>query len=418
MKRLLKPAPFVMAAIALAGPATAGGLERGGYDIDLLFENSPFIFDSSITYVMPKRTIKNAKDESVDETDPTNLNTLGYSSEADEYESYDVPYLGMKGAVGDAIDCIIDYSEPWGAHSNPGRTWAGAKDMTEIKVYSRNYGGTCSYKFDAGPGQFRLIGGAFYQEVGGFKEAVVVPSEILAASGFSGYSGLGMLRGMEGDGVGWRAGVAYEIPEYAMRASLVYNSSVDLGDITGTLDLSGVPLALNPLGRDVTPVIGTATMPDSLELKVQSGFAPDWLAFASVKWTNWSRLQTVEFRCNPAGGTVCFPGDPVLTSLDLFYRDGWTVTGGVGHKFDENWSGGASLTWDRGTSTVTGSQSDTWTVGLATVYAPTENVELRLAGAVSMLTSGESRPVNLTTTSYDYGTDWSSAVSAGLKIKF
>ena len=110
-------------------------------------------------------------------------------------------------------------------------------------------------------------------------------------------------------------------------------------------------------------------------------------------------------------------GQP-LTSLDLYYRDGWTVTGGVGHKFNEQWSGGASLTWDRGTSTVTGSQSDSWTVGLGAAYTPTGNVELRFAGALGILTSGESNAINMTTTSYEYGTDLVSALSAELKVKF
>ena len=51
-------------------------------------------------------------------------------------------------------------------------------------------------------------------------------------------------------------------------------------------------------------------------------------------------------------------GLPSPVSFDLFYRDGWTVTGGVGHKFTETISGAASITWDRGTSTISGYQTD------------------------------------------------------------
>ncbi|MDF1635475.1 OmpP1/FadL family transporter [Mycoplana sp. MJR14] len=426
-----------LAALAVSTSALAGGLERHGYDTDLLFEDSPFFFDGSVTYVMPNRKIENARDHSVPDTDPTNLNNLGYSTTADEYENYADPYVGGKAAIGDSIDCMVDYSEPWGASSNPGRHWAGAKDMTEIDVYSHNYGGTCSYKFDMGPGQFRVIGGGFYQEIGGHKEAVVFAPEVLPGMGallgqdFSSYSGLGRLDGMEDSSGGWRLGIGYEIPEYAMRASLVYNSRVKYDSIDGTLDLTGVPAAaalleMDPMRQALysrifgvsTPVTGSATLPDSLELKLQSGIAPDWLAFGSVKWTNWSLLQTVEFTCD-GSAAFCGAADGVaLTSLDLFYRDGWTVTGGVGHKFNEQWSGGVSLTWDRGTSTVTGSQSDSWTVGLGAAYAPTENVELRLAGALGLLTSGESNPVNLTTTSYEYGTDFVSALSGEFRVKF
>lgn len=420
-----------LAAFAVSTSALAGGLERHGYDVDLLFEKSPYVFDGTATYVMPNREIKNAVDHSVPAGSPANLNNIpGYSTSADEYENYVDPYVGAKAAIGDAIDCMIDYSEPWGANSNPGRHWTGAKDMTEIEVFSRNYGGTCSYKFDAGLGQFRVIGGGFYQEIGGHKEALVFAPEVLGAVGLPG-SGLGRLEDMEDSGGGWRLGIGYEIPEYALRASLMYNSRVKYDNIDGTLDLTDVPVAAvglvsDPLQRAVyqrifgvnTPVSGSATLPDSLELKLQSGIAPDWLAFGSIKWTNWSLLQSVAFTCK---GSAAFCGNAAgvpLTALDLYYRDGWTVTGGVGHKFNEQWSGGASLTWDRGTSTVTGSQSDSWTVGLGTAYTPTENVELRFAGALGILTSGESNPINMTTTSYEYGTDLVSALSAELKVKF
>lgn len=422
--RILTASVAGLTVLATAATALAGGLERHGYDVDLLFEKSPFFFDGSVTYVMPNRRIKNAVDESVPAADPTNLNNIpGYSSTADGSEPYADPYLGAKAAIGDAIDCMIDYSEPWGAHVKPGRHWAGAKDVSELEIFSRNYAAACSYRFDAGPGQFRVIGGGFYQEIGGNKEAVVVAPEILAGTPFSNFSGLGRLEDVEGDGAGWHAGVGYEIPEYAMRASLVYTSKVDLGDITGTLDLTGVPSAIkpgNPLLGAATPVYATATMPEVLELKLQSGIAPDWLAFGSVKWTNWSRLQVVSFCPTATKGVFeCKANSPAeATALNLYYRDGWTVTGGVGHRFNEQWAGGMSLTWDRGTSTVVGSQSDVWMLGLGTAYSPSEHVELRFNGALGLLTSGESNPVHTTTTRYEYGTDFVSALSGELRVKF
>ena len=112
------------------------------------------------------------------------------------------------------------------------------------------------------------------------------------------------------------------------------------------------------------------------------------------------------------------------TSLDLLYRDGWTVSGGIGHKFNDQWSGAVSLTWDRGTSHGYGTQTDTWTVGTGVSYMPTDNVELRLAGAIGILTSGSSSPQTYQgdvvgdDVTYDFGTDIVSAVSTSLKIKF
>ncbi|AGS21661.1 long-chain fatty acid transporter protein [Rhizobium etli] len=398
---------------SLASPSVAGGLERGGYNIDQLFDTSPFSFQSGVTYVTPQRKLKDVRDTNTSIlTGGGNLSSR--PDTADDTSNYTIPYIGFKAGFGDAVDCLVDYSEPFGAHTSPGLNWAGANDNIETEIKTRNYGGTCSYRFDVGPGQLRFIGGAFYQEVEGFKERLVSTLPLLLGTG----TGVGRLD-IDDSGWGWRAGLAYEIPEYAMRASLVYNSRVKYDDLSGTVDLRQVPVV--PLyGGLVTPVSGSAEAPDSLELKLQSGIAPDWLAFGSVKWTNWSVLQSVAF-C-PTNGLPCPAGG--LTSLDLLYRDGWTISGGIGHKFNEQWAGAVSLTWDRGTSQGYGAQTDSWTLGLGAAYTPTEHIEWRFAGAVGVLTSGSSGAVTRNgvtygdDVSYSFDDDLVAALSTSIKIKF
>ncbi|WP_025659095.1 OmpP1/FadL family transporter [Rhizobium sp. IBUN] len=406
----------------LAQPSFAGGLDRSGYNIDLLFDQSRFSAQSAVIYVMPQRELKNVRD-----TDPSirpgggNLNNRSHS--ADDTENYAVPYIGFKAGYED-VDCLFDYSEPFGAHTNPGINWAGANNNIETKIKTHNYATTCSYKFDVGPGQLRLIGGAFYQEVEGFKERLVSTVPIAFGTG----TGVGRLD-LEDNAWGWRTGIAYEIPEYAMRASLVYNSRVKYDSLSGTVDLTQVrapvaPLNAAPYGA-VTNVFGEAEAPDSLELKLQSGIAPDWLAFGSVKWTNWSVLQSISLCPTYTKGRACTATSGTqLTSLDLLYQDGWTITGGIGHKFNEQWTGAVSLTWDRGTSHGYGSQTDSWTVGVGAAYNPTDNIEWRLAGALGVLTSGSSGvlvengvPYG-TDVSYDFGNDLVAAVSTSIKVKF
>jgi long-chain fatty acid transport protein len=382
--------------LAVVGTASAGGLERGGYNIDLLFDPARFASEASVTYVMPQREL----DDVVD-INPFNGNLNSRSNSGiEDTESYAIPRIGFKASIGDSVDCMVDYSQPWGAHSNPGINWAGANSNIETKINSDNVAGTCSYKMQAGSGQFRVLGGVFYQQVDGFKDRLV------SAPPFALGTGVGRLE-LEGEGVGWRIGAAYEIPEIAFRASLVYNSEVDLDDITGTVDLSEV----NGL---VVPVFGSQAMPDSVEFKVQSGIAPDWLAFGSIKWVDWSQLQRVPFFCETATPGLCAAGGEV-TDLELLYRDGWTVSGGLGHKFNDQWSGAASVAWDRGTSTTLGIQSDTWTFSAGAAYTPTQNVEFRLGGALGVLTSGESEDDEIT---YEYGNDLVAAVSASAKIKW
>lgn len=402
-KSLLSTACLTMLAVV---SAQAGGLERGGYNIDLLFDPSRFASEVTGAYVMPDREIKNAVD--IDPTDGLGANGGGSgTTTADGAESYWVPRVGLKAGMG-PVDCMVDYSQPWGVHSKPGANWVGANSEIETRVNSDNYAGTCSFKMDAGKGQFRLLGGVFYQELDGFKERLVAPD--FAVPG----NGVGRLD-LKADGVGWRIGAAYEIQEIALRASLVYNAAVKLDDITGILNLSQV-------NGQVIPVFGSATMPQSLEFKLQSGIAPDWLAFGSVKWVDWSVLQTVEFCPTALRASGCAVG---ITSLDLLYRDGWTVSGGIGHKFNDMLSGAVTLAWDRGTTTGLSVQTDTWTVSGGASITPNQNVELRLGGLAGIMTSGSVGPVRDangtprgTDVTYNFGNDFVGALSASLKVKF
>jgi long-chain fatty acid transport protein len=402
----------LVAGCTLQSPALAGGIERGGYNIDLLFDPSSVAIESTATFVMPQRKLKNVTDTFAGDGA---LNTLGYSSSVEETEDYWSPRIGAKAGF-EGFDCLVDYSQPYGAHTNPGARWAGANQNIETKINSDNYALTCSYKFDAGPGDLRVIAGANYLQMDGFKERLVMAPERIAALGMTG-SGVGRLD-LEGDGWGWRAGVAYEIPEYALRASLMYYSQVKLNSVTGEVDLTNLPAGLGgaiPGAGTVIPVEGSTAMPEAIELKLQSGIAPDWLAFGSVKWTNWSVLQRIPFYS--AGGAE-------VTALELGYRDGWTVTGGVGHKFNEQWSGAVSLTWDRGTSQGFGTLTDTWTVGAGVAYSPNKNVEIRLAGVLGVLTGGSSSAVTIDgiaagdEATYRFGDDLVAALSTSLKVKF
>ncbi len=51
-----------------------------------------------------------------------------------------------------------------GAPTLTRQNWAGANNNIETKVESDNYAATCSYKWEAGPGVIRIIGGVFYQK--------------------------------------------------------------------------------------------------------------------------------------------------------------------------------------------------------------------------------------------------------------
>ncbi|MBZ9653589.1 OmpP1/FadL family transporter [Phyllobacterium lublinensis] len=414
----------------VASVAQAGGLERGGYNWELLFEPGRVATEAGVIYVMPDRRIKNAVD--TNPRDGRGANGIGGgATSVDETPDYSVPRFGFKVGITDDADCLATYSQPWGVHTDPGADWVGANQNIETKIDSDDYGLTCSYKFALSKGYLRAIGGVSYQELDGFKNRLVFGNIFQTPYAALGYDGQGVLS-LNADGVGWRAGVAYELPEYALRASLIYNAEIDLDQINGTVDLTEIPGALagvlrNPFVGRVTDVYGTATMPQSLDFRWQTGIAPDWLAFGQVKWVDWSVLEVVAF-CPTSTKALgaCGPSSPFrLTSLDLMFQDGWTVSAGLGHKFNDQWSGSAQISWDRGTSTGLTTQTDTYLLSGGVSYTPNKNVEIRAGGAVGVLTSGSYGPTACpgtqtcgTDVTYDFGDDFVGALSLSGKLKF
>jgi long-chain fatty acid transport protein len=397
----------------MSGAAKAGGLERGGYDVDLLFDPSPIAGQVSATFVMPERKLNDVVDTNASDGIGTTGIGGGDTDGVRESPAYIVPKMGIKARLAPGVDCLADYSQPWGAHLEPGTGWAGVNNNIETRIDSDNYAATCSYRWGLGKGQVRVIGGAFYQDVSGFKLRQVAPA------GVSTGDGTGRVD-LAGHGIGWRIGAAYEIPQIALRASLVYNSRVDLGNITGLLDLT-------QYNGSTLPVFGNQAMPQTVELKVQSGIAKDWLAFASVKWVDWSELQIVSFCSQAIMGTLpcTYQGTGYATSLDFLYRDGWTLSGGVAHKFSDTLSAQASLTWDRGTTTGLSTRTDVWTLAAGVSLTPRQDMELRLGGALGILTAGSvgeeedaDGNVHGTDVSYTFGNDLLAALSTSFKVKF
>ena len=395
-----------------AGLAVAGGMERGGYNIDRLFDPAKFSFYSSASAVNPRRKLDHVKD-----TYPKNGTfdrSKGFSENGvSETESYVTPYAGIKIAFGDHVDCLLDYSQPWGAHTHPGTQWAGVNSNIEIKIDSDNYGATCSYKFPIGNNaNIRLIGGGFHQKIDGFKIKQVRPQEYFKGNGQGRTS-------LKSSGNGYRIGIAYEIPEIAMRTSLLYNSSVS-HDLSGITDLS-------QLDDKIIPIFGETKAPQTLEFKMQSGIAPGWLAFGSIKWVDWSVVQSIPL-CPKENGGICttkmkYPEK--TTSLDMLFRDGYTLAGGIGHQINDKWNVGASLSYDRGTQKGFGDQTDTYSLGALVQYKPMKHCTLSLGGSFGVLTSGHSgKKIGKDgetygeNASYDFGNDIFTALYASLKVDF
>lgn len=412
----------VAGTIIMAATAQAGGFSRGTADTDILFEEGNFNMRTGATIVAPQRGY-----ETIDGATATDPN---YS------DTYVVPTGAVKLNLTDYARCAGTYTQPYGGNSGYGPQAIAAGLVDGTGLVSRQFstdelGLTCAAMFDnvgsfgeLGSGRLSLIGGVFVEnfnfvETVQFQGAVITgalldagqPAPVAAAIG-------GRLNGTQGTlsfngryNPGYRIGIAYEVPEIAARVQLLYRSQVTHNP-TGTF-----ATAADELAGGTGTTVGNGTLPQSLELKVQSGVAPGTLVFGSVKWTDWSVLQTLDYTVT--GGPL-----PGVRSLEFFWRDGWTVSGGVGREFTDWLAASATVTWDRGVSTTEDVFTDTWTFATG-IEMSNERASLQLGGAVSHLAGGSVAPEAAVgaggpgaTFAYTVGSDWSYAIGGRFSVNW
>ncbi len=355
------------AILSLSLAAHAGGYDTGERDWDFLFQKDNFAAEAGTRYVDPQRTLTNVVGVGGGYTGSPTATGIG------ETASFTVERFSAMARLTQQVRCMASYRQPFEGHANYGTTWFAAPSATEQHFTSEDYGLTCAVSAPVGMGNLLFIGGASYQ---------TITYELLQNFSLYGAPFGAASTNVSGDGIGWRAGIGYEIPQYALRATLIYNSAIGY-DMTGTgsaLPTGGFPLTYSGA------LTGSITMPQSIELKAQSGIAPGWLAFGSVKWTDWSVLQDMAL-C-PPGTSSCITGAGAYSALTVMFKDSWTVTLGAAHQFSDQFSLAGSLTWDQGASQGFTSQTDTWVADLTGVWTPNKNLEFRLGGSVGLLTGG------------------------------
>ena len=381
----------VLAALSfglLASAAQAGGFARGEADTDILYEPDAFIMRAGGVYVMPQRSYDTVAGAA--------------STDGNYIDSYWIPTIAGKFQISDRFACAFTYTQPFGADATYGPTTRAATQAAGNTPYankgfsSNEYGATCDVNFEAGRGNLHLIAGGFLQDF----------SYTAVAMNSSGVY-IGTLQLDDDAAYGYRLGVGYDIPEYAMRAQLMYRSQVDHTTNSGSFTVG--PGGAGSFGVPSGTVLqssGYGSLPQSLELSLQTGVAPGWLVYGSVKWTDWSVLQSLKYR--------------IATSnrLDIYnWKDGWTVQAGVGHAFNETVSGTVNLTYDQGVGTGADIMTDTWTLATAAIVKAGPG-EVRVGGGVTYLTSGSQSTAQQAVVNATANGDWSYSVGASFTVKF
>ena len=355
--------------VGMASAAGAGGFSRGTAPTDLLYEDGNFNMRFDARAVIPHQTFKTSANPAL----------VGTSF----YDEYLIPSVGIKFNISDNFRCVGTYTQNTGSDVTYDAPKIPSGKLDE-SFATDEFGVTCAVRLDVGPGVLSVLGGGFVEELNYERLTdLSVPVNLQAGATVLPPGSNGTLE-LSGQEYGWRAGLAYEIPEIRLRAELLYRSGTEYG-ADGALSVPADFAALNGLPTTLLPATGTGNLPQSVELNLRSGIAEGWLAFASVRWMDWSVLQTL---------TVTTALGPVVDEYQ--WRDGWTVTGGIVHSFSEAFAAQASLTWDSAVSTGWDLRGETWTLALGgRVRAPVGG-EFRFGTGFSYLAPEE-------TTQYDPG---------------
>ncbi|WP_246225824.1 OmpP1/FadL family transporter [Chelativorans xinjiangense] len=374
-----------MGVVLMAASAQAGGFSRGTADTDILYEDGNFNFRAGATIVMPGHEFT---------ADPV-MQAPGTSVVGSDYlDTYMIPSAAVKFKITDNLSCAGTFTTPYGAASSYSAPY-GPKGTVEETFTVAEFGGTCAAFVEMGRGRLSVLGGGFIERFSyDLASNPIVPP----------FSGAPLAMELTSNAYGWRAGLGYEIPDIALRAQVMYRSAT-------SHDASG--FATSPLFEalgapgGILPATGSGELPQSVEFKLQTGIAPGWLAFGSVKWTDWSVNEQLIVSAGP------------VDSANLYHwKDGWTITGGVGHAFNERVSGVVSLQWDQGVSTGYDYRSEKWMLASGVSLKDDLGGELRLGGALVYLTSAEITGAGAPDFGAAVDNGWAGILSASYKVKW
>ena len=197
-------------------------------------------------------------------------------------------------------------------------------------------------------------------------------------------------------------GVAYEIPEYALRAEVVRSEAISMG-LTGTATTSGVPFDL-----DSTASLG---IPEATTLKLQTGIAEDTLLMASAHKVKWKSSQIVVDVVNPA----------LNTGSDFANTTSYSL--GLGRKLSENTSASLTYSWEDG-SGASATSPFTMSNGSKTLSIGVKHTidALSISGGLSYTKAGDVDVTHMaaptTASGYTASYKGNSVTAFGLKVGY
>ncbi|MGV6813349.1 MAG: OmpP1/FadL family transporter [Brevirhabdus sp.] len=297
MKRFL----IAGAAALCATSATAGGIDRSGQGIGIIFEEGRYA-ELSFGKVTP----------SVDGND---VAIFGGGASGDVAKAYTSVGLAYHHDFTDKVSFSLIVDQPFGADVSYAAS-SVALGGTFAEANSLATTGILRYKIND---RFSVHGGVRFQRA----DAKVG----LTGAAYGALSGYQVTLGQDW-ATGFVLGAAYEIPDINLRVALTWNSSIK--HTFDTVETLGGGLI------GITPT--TVKTPQSFNLDFQTGISRkhQLALIGSIRWVEWSK-----FKLDPATFTGLAGGG--LISLD----DSTTYVVGLAKRFNENWSAAVTYRYEK-----------------------------------------------------------------------
>ena len=383
----------------------AAALDRSGQSIQAFLQPGNYV-EAGIS-VLDADVSGQIRDGWAPPRSPVQGKDLANTPLSDMAESFEFYNAAFKVQMTDHLSFGLIYDQPFGADAeyslnDPSHTSTQAAlketgafhkggEATSVQVDSQNL----SFIFGYQPTEnWNIYGGAVYQTIKGnvaLRGSAYGPfGGALCPAGCASFKDketdtnyLGYNAGISEDSsVGWLAGFAYQIPEIALKASVTYRSEIDhkvvvqedMPYTTNFLVAMGIPelSKAHEFSEGQTKI----TTPQSVNVDLQSGIMANTVAFAQLRWVDWSNfaIRPHQFGQLASGLTQYAADTPRGFDLVAYEKDQISVNAGVGRKFNDQWAGSFMVGWDSGAGNLVSTLGPTegyWSVGLGGQFSPT-----------------------------------------------
>lgn len=307
--------------MSFAGTAAAGGGLSGMFwNPAVVGQFSGIRSESHVAIIFPDSDIRALPGTSL-------LGAPGLSSSSGDIgETAVVPAGYVSYQLSQQFVLGASLNAPFGLATRPSnQAWVGqtqARDSV-LKTYNAQLAG--AYKLAP---NFTFGAGVMVQMIDGelFQAAGVLPTSP-DASFQANDTGVGFTLGFT-----WHAMPGTQV-------GLGYRSHID-HTLTGNTSIPAAGLA--------SGVRASITTPESLTLSLRQALTPQLALLASVEWTKWSRLKSLDIVCNNTAALVC-PGGPgtLSASLPFNWHDGWFYSAGLEYVMDPRLTLRTGIAWEQ-----------------------------------------------------------------------